>query len=245
MDMNAAYFKLKPIVLFTYVLVLHLVVVGLIWSPELYSKISYRVNNGLNKIKIDYNRAAVATMLRKQVANADGNTVLFIGDSLVQGLNTSRFDTNVLNLGIGHDQIHHVEARLKSYPNSHKTKALIISVGINDLYHEDLKKAQQRYIELFTYLKRYPQVLIHGILPVDPAKLGQQITRDIVEFNDFLQDQVSTMANVDYIAPPPGLSLGANSLAPIYHVGDGLHLNSQGNEVWLQYLAGRINEYAK
>ena len=227
---------------FLYVLFIHTLLFILLLEPNFYIKISSKLNNGLGVTFSEYARASIATMLRRQEANVSPNSVYFIGDSMVQGFNTNRLSPPTINLGIGHDRISHVAARLKTYQNVRGSKSLLISVGVNDLRNKSVAESIREYEKLISQNHNVSQILVIGVLPIDSKLLGLHLKQKISTFNHKLQDMASTYPNVNYIKPPSQLFTNTKDLVATLHIGDGLHLNSAGYEIWIHELQGTLND---
>ncbi len=59
--------------------------------------------------------------------------VLFIGDSFIQGLCVTEVAAKSINYGIGGDTTEGLLARLPHYPSLNRARAVVVSVGENDL----------------------------------------------------------------------------------------------------------------
>lgn len=228
-------------ILFTYLILVHCILFGVIASPEFYIKISNKLNSGINAIKVEYARASLHTMLRRKMENASIGSTIFIGDSLVQGLNTSVLGKDVVNLGIGHDQIPDVLKRLEEYPNLTMAKTIVIHVGINDIRNTNIDQVKDRFESLFAFVDQFKNIKVSGVLPIEDNE-DSELAANINEINKFLDSSIRNHDNISYI-PPPNSTLAPNhKLLSKYHIGDGLHLNRFGNHIWLNHLQVYIND---
>jgi len=182
--------------------------------------------------------------LQRVEANAVKNSIYFLGDSLVQGLNTSRIHENSINLGIGHDQIDDVRQRIKNYVNINSAELVVFSVGINDLRHFTPEKTIGRYKQLIEENKQLKKIAIHAVLPVNSCILGDEVVKQIKNFNLQLRSLTSKYQHISFIEIPSQFSKSNNPPNRLY-LNDGLHLSPLGNDIWIEYLQGKVSELTK
>lgn len=242
-SMETQLYKLLKLSALPYFIILHCVLAALLLSPSLYYKLQSKLNTKAHDIKVNYFRAATKTMLSRQEANSENNMIYFIGDSMVQGLNTATLGNNVLNLGIGHDKSLDVLSRLIDYKNAKQANKIIVSVGINDLNNYSLQTAKDNYLKLFKHLLSYKNVFLQGVLPVNLGSESSTLNKKINAFNQYIWELALGQANVQYIAPPSALTNKQKALSQNLHIGDGLHLNRKGYKIWIDHLKGTINDY--
>ena len=152
-------------------------------------------------------------------------TVLFIGDSLIQGLAVSEISKDAINFGIGTDTVGNVRARLSDYKSTSNTDCIFIGVGINDLIRgQSLASTLSEFSLLLASLSDHPRVIVGELLPVNSlsAKL-KRIAGDISAFNLMLAEEIDKYDNVSLVKQYDIFLNDGNELSTIYHVGDGLH----------------------
>ncbi|WP_412725705.1 GDSL-type esterase/lipase family protein [Alteromonas sp. D210916BOD_24] len=172
-------------------------------------------------------------------------SALFIGDSMVQGLAVSEISKNAINFGIGTDTVSGVRTRLSEYVSVNKANCLFVHVGINDLLKgHSLQSTIAEFSLLFASLAHHPLVLVGEVLPVTNTspKLAS-IFNDISAFNAILAAEIEKHDNVILI-PQHDVFLGeGNEMSDLYHNGDGLHLSTSGNLVWINHLKQQLLKY--
>lgn len=97
------------------------------------------------------------------VLPVDSSDIIFIGDSIVEGLPvTELFGRHVKNRGIGNNRTNHVLQRIRTLPRCRK---LFISVGINDITAgAALSRILVNYDSIITYAKA-DQIYVSAVLP--------------------------------------------------------------------------------
>ncbi len=172
-------------------------------------------------------------------------TVLFIGDSLIQGLAVSEISKDAINFGIGTDTVGNVRARLSDYRSTSHTDCIFIGVGINDLIKgQSLASTLSEFSLLLASLSEHPRVIVGELLPVKSvsAKL-KRISADITAFNLMLAEEIDKYDNVSLVKQYDIFLNDSNELSTIYHVGDGLHLNTSGNKLWIEHLKLKLPQH--
>lgn len=232
----------KWLLAFSYIVLSHLFILGLIIEPRWYLLLSAKLENGLHQKFTDYKRQSLQVMLARIEQNSAEDSIYFIGDSLVQGLNTSTLGKNVVNLGIGHDKVSDASSRLDTYQNLDKTSLIVFSVGINDLPHFSINNIIDDYRLLLEKVKYNDKVIVHGLLPINEHLVKTINNTKIGRFNDELMKLTREYANVRFLAPSSKFLNYEKMLKHNFHIGDGLHLNKHGNAIWLQELKRVLND---
>lgn len=172
-------------------------------------------------------------------------TVLFIGDSLIQGLAVSEISKDAINFGIGTDTVGNVRARLSDYKSTSNTDCIFIGVGINDLIRgQSLASTLSEFSQLLASLSDHPRVIVGELLPVNSlsAKL-KRIAGDISAFNLMLAEEIDKYDNVSLVKQYDIFLNDWNELSTTHHVGDGLHLNTSGNKLWIEHLKRQLPQH--
>ncbi len=161
------------------------------------------------------------------------SSVLFLGDSLVQGLCVSAVTPDGVNYGIGGDTVGGLLHRLGHYRSLSRCRAVVLQVGVNDFSASSNAEIVRDYTRLLEAISL--PVVVCGVLPVDerdrPLFAGYN-TR-IRELNHVLQQLCQTNRQRVFIDTTSRLTNETGQLASPYHVGDGIHLSPDGYQVWI------------
>lgn len=165
---------------------------------------------------------------------------VFIGDSLIQGLAVSEIDNKSVNYGIGNDTTYGVIKRLPLYKSISYAKNIIISIGHNDIRQRKQKEIIQNIQTIIEYIPPDKNVIICAIFLVDENIQMEGITNlKIQSLNNKIKDLILKYSNVSYLNTNSHVTLNGN-LSPQYHIGDGIHLNKKGNELWIRELKSAL-----
>lgn len=172
-------------------------------------------------------------------ARMDGNvpfgSVVFIGDSITQGLCVSAVAPTAVNYGIGYDTTVGVLQRLPLYNSIKRAGAVVIAIGINDFKLRTNEDILQNYSTIAERIPENIPVIFSAVLPLDeklfPDCRGwnqriQALNTDLKAFCDRSRSHF-------FVDAGPLLLNGQGNLATEFHDGDGIHLNSKGNSIWI------------
>jgi len=164
--------------------------------------------------------------------------IMFLGDSLTQGLPVSLVTDLGVNYGIGTDDTEGLLNRIAQYESLPRAKTIVVAIGINDLKHRSVADTLAQYQTVLDKLPAEPDIVCSALLPIDESAREDWMSRSIKLINAFNQqlDSLCTEHGAAYIAAAPSLSDAAGNLLPQLHTGDGLHLNAAGNALWAAYL---------
>lgn len=165
-------------------------------------------------------------------------SVLFVGDSMVEALVTSAVIDPSVNYGVGGDTTEGVLNRLSLYQSMNEARAVVLVVGINDLklgvpHSETLAN----FRSILDSASARTQVLVGALHPVDETVIKHRIAnREIVRLNAELAKLTDIHENTEFVDSSALLTDSDGQLMSQYHVGDGLHLSSQGYSIWIEQL---------
>lgn len=177
-------------------------------------------------------------------ATVEPNSVIFFGDSLVQGLHTAAIAPVSVNYGVGSDTTSGLHKRLPLYQSIIEAKVIVIAIGVNDVrYGLSKEKILENYQQILQDLPADVPILMSGILPVDeninPDWRG--FNQKISEINSALEAYADS-ENIFFMDITEQLIDSENNLANEFH-DDGLHLNGAGNQVWLDELESILKQF--
>ena len=180
---------------------------------------------------------------RRMDGNVPDGAVIFIGDSLTQGLCVSAIKSPSVNYGIGSDTTVGVLQRLPNYKSIERASAVVLAIGINDMKRRSNDEILENYRAIIEHLPKTTPVIFSAVLPLDEETRDEWQGRNqdrIKTLNSDLKHLVLARDNVFFVDAGPLLLDEAGNLADIYHDGDGVHLNSQGNAIWIDALRNGI-----
>lgn len=183
-----------------------------------------------------------ASHQRRVAKNIQPDQIIFLGDSMIEGLNTSAIYPGAINFGIGHDRVKWLSARINNYANLKRAKLWVICIGINDLLNSDYEKAQTDLRYLLRQIPQGQQVFISSILPLTSARslLQNNLNKEVWRFNKFIEKLTETNENIRLLEVPKTLTNKNRDLKSGLDDSDGLHLNKEGYDLWISYIKDQL-----
>lgn len=179
----------------------------------------------------------------------EGNPIIFLGNSITEGANWKFFFPNnvILNRGISGDTSEGILDRLEEIISKNPTKIFIL-IGTNDLSRGILpiqiaKNLNQILAKIQEKLP-YTEVYVESIFPINPTvgnrfsghKKNQNL---ILETNDLIEKEAKKF-NYTFLNFHKDFSNSKGFLKEDL-TDDGLHLNSNGNQLWKDLIFNYVN----
>lgn len=228
----------KHRLLIAYLVALHLLVGWMLWKSDFVERMSDEFSGPDDSEITPFFHQMLAYHERSVEIVPDGS-VVFIGDSITQGLCVTAVAPNAVNYGIGGDTTVGVLRRLQSYRDVlSEASAVVLAVGINDLGWRHDHELVANYERILGELSN-DRVFVSSIMPVDDTVRQDMdgFRKRIEDVNSSLRKLAETRPNVAFIDNSTALDRDADGrLDRALHVGDGLHLNSEGNAIWASTL---------
>jgi lysophospholipase L1-like esterase len=180
----------------------------------------------------------MTTYHERMDGNVPEGAVLFIGDSITQGLCVSAICAHGVNYGIGSDTTAGVLERLPLYASIERSAAVVLAIGVNDLRRREDKFILENLRDIIEAVTRHVPVVVSAVLPLDERveAVGPDRNARIAALNSSI---ASLCADYDACVYADASSLlldAGGSLAAAYHVGDGVHPNTAGYDKWISIL---------
>ncbi len=180
---------------------------------------------------------------RRISGNALPGSVHFIGDSFIQGLCVSAVTAPAINFGIGGDTSYGVLRRISQYPSLRTASAVVLAFGFNDLWFRSPVEVAANYRQVLRAIPAQTPVVMTAVFPVDdrvePALAGMNARVD--ELNRELERLCAERQYCAWVDIGDALRDDSGRLAARYGDGDGLHLSSAGNAIWIAALRPLLN----
>jgi len=228
-----------------YLALIHIFVLFLLIKTDFKERFLAKI--GFEQLKPEisnYYKTILAFQLRMD-GNIPEGSVLFFGDSNTQGLCVSAIIDNAVNLGIGKDTTLGVLKRIPLYNSVEEARAIVLAIGINDIFRRSNKEIIENYKEIISKLPEKTPKFVSAIFPVDGDVKGINGNRRIVEINSELEKLCSSTENCYFFDTGKMLTDTNGNLKYEYHVGDGIHLNSNAYDLWINDLRKNLNRISK
>lgn len=169
--------------------------------------------------------------------NVPNDSLVFVGDSHIQGMCTTCVSNSAINFGIGKDRTTDVIRRISSYQSVRTAKAIILQVGHNDLKSDSNEKIIANYDVLLRTLSGDQKILVVAQFPVGiQVEHFDQINLRKRQINEAVQNLCTLNKQCTMLDLTSSLTDEAGPLSSKYHLGDGVHLNKNSNALWIDSL---------
>ena len=170
--------------------------------------------------------------------------VVFIGDSLIVGLATSNVAPKSENFGINGDTIDWLLLRLPQY-NLTEAQAIVLEIGSND-WPSGFDGFASKYGRLLTMLPSQVPVIAVGLMPLNGVKAGVSDSSRVPDAFRRVNKEIALSCrqfhNCRYLDLFDTLADGSGNLKARYDAGDGQHLSTAGNDLWVVALKPLLNQ---
>ena len=172
--------------------------------------------------------------------------VLFIGDSITQGLCVAAICEHGVNYGIGSDTTAGVIERLPLYASVERVAAVVLAIGVNDLRGRGDVFILENMRLILEKITPHAPVVVSAVLPLDERvkTVGADRNKRIASLNEGIASLAASFARCVYVDAGPLLLDEEGCLAAAYHVGDGVHPNTAGYEKWIAVLREGLDKAA-
>lgn len=226
----------------TYVLLVHVVAVAAVAWPRGVERLHVWVRG----TPAAYGRyEGMVEAQRVALRCTQGRPVLFLGDSLIEGLQVeSTCGGPVLNFGIGGDTTTGLLWRLPQYREISRARAICVAIGVNDLAHRDEQQIIDNYGMILRQLRqlvgaRVP-VVVGAVLPIREGAFaqpnatllnGRKITNQRIGSLNVALKSLCANSNVTFLDRCDLLVDETGNLRAEF-TRDGIHLNDEGQRVF-------------
>ena len=222
-----------------YLLLIHSVLVIVLMKTDFIFQVRTKLGHKVTVPELTYNYKNMLAYHQRIDKNIPDKSIVFIGDSMIQGLAVSAISPQAVNFGIGQDTTLGVINRIPLYTSLERSKLIIFAVGVNDLGRRSNKQIIENYRHIINIIPNQTPVLFSAVLPVHSKDLS--INKRIHGLNKHLKDLCQERDDIYFLDISNHIINSDGSLDVKYHIGDGLHLNELGNTIWIDKLKKYIN----
>ncbi len=231
----------------SYIVLLHLFIVVVLWKSDFLDRVHRRLWDTTPVVQPEFTSYfdRILNYHSRSVGIVPDEAVIFIGDSITQGLCVSAVAPVSVNFGIGSDTTLGVLKRLPVYmPALERAKYIVLAIGINDFRYRTAVDAVVNYEQILDELPKDRRIVVSAILPMNESArpaLAERVEW-VKEFNAGIKKLTSKRELVTFLDSQQSLDSDSDGqLDPQLHSGDGVHLNSAGNRLWAMSLQSAID----
>ncbi|MCF6325012.1 MAG: GDSL-type esterase/lipase family protein [Gammaproteobacteria bacterium] len=229
-----------------YLLLVHIFVGIAIVKTDIIARFQVKLGYEVTSDELTPHYREMLAFQKRIDKNIPGKSLIFIGDSLTQGLAVIAVSPQSINYGIGQDTTVGVLKRIPFYRSILKSKAVIIAIGINDLKRRSNDEIVKNYLDIVGLIPKNIPVLLSAVLAVDEVASGRAgFNERIKKLNGSLEDICKNSHRLHFLNISKLVVNSDGNLSTDYHLGDGVHLNGLGNKIWIAELKKYIKIMAK
>lgn len=224
-----------------YLMLIHIFIGVTILKTDIISRIQVKLGYEVIEDELTPHFHTMLAFHKRVDKHIPDNSVLFIGDSLTQGLAVSAIFPQSVNFGIGQDTSFGVITRLPHYSSIPRSKLVVIAIGVNDLSRRGNNEIIENYREIIGLIPEKIPILFSAILPINEIasnRAGDNIR--IERVNKVLKEICLNNHKLYFINTSKSFVDSKGNLSSGYHSGDGVHLNSLGNGIWISKLKAAV-----
>jgi lysophospholipase L1-like esterase len=224
-------------IIVTYLLLIHLFVGIAILKTDIISRVQTKLGYEVKSDELTPHYHEMLAFHKRVDQNIPENSLIFVGDSLTQGLTVIAIFPHSINYGIGQDTTVGVLNRIPFYRSILESKTVIIGIGINDLRRRSNDEILTNYSKIVALIPNNISILFSAVLPVNEMVSGKIGANDrLKKINDGLRELCKMHQRLHFLNISKLLANSDGELSSKYHIGDGVHLNGLGNKIWITAL---------
>ncbi len=225
------------IIFIFYLVIIHIFVGLALLKTDIISRIQAKLGYEVIEDELTPHFHTMLTFHERVDKNVPDHSVLFIGDSITQGLAVTAIYPQSVNLGIGQDTTFGVLSRLPHYSSIPRAKLVVIAVGVNDLRRRGNDQIVENYRHIIKLIPEEIPILFSTILPINEIVSNRTDDNSRIEqINKRLKNICLNNHRLYFIDISESLIDSKGNLFDNYHIGDGVHLNAMGNGIWISKL---------
>jgi lysophospholipase L1-like esterase len=236
---------MKKRIILAYAIGIHMLLGVVLLKSDFIQRVQYKLGVRTSQSEITDHFHRMLSYHSRMDGNVPNQSVIFIGDSITQGLCVTAVANPSVNYGVGNDTTVGVLQRLPVYRSLEKASAVVIAIGINDMRYRSNDKILYNYRSIADKISLAVPVIFSAVLPIDEDARDEWQgvnNRRIKELNSKLKDWTETSARLRYVDAGSRLVDERGNLADELYDNDGVHLNSLGNAIWIQQLRESVND---
>ncbi len=165
-------------------------------------------------------------------ASVPDHAVIFLGDSIVQGLATAAVTSHAVNYGIGGTSAAQLAELIPLYESLPRAQAIVLSTGINDIIGGQTSALEQRYRQILNQLPATVPLVWSSVMP---TRIKQISAADIDQANQIIKALCQQRSGCIHVDAWTLFNNPSHRLEQLL-LEDGIHLSPAGYQLWIEAL---------
>ncbi|MGO9565931.1 MAG: SGNH/GDSL hydrolase family protein [Desulfomonilaceae bacterium] len=168
--------------------------------------------------------------------NIPDNSVVFLGDSITQGLAVAAVAPYSINYGIGGETTAQLLDAVPYYKSLRRAKTLVLAIGINDIAQGKQNGLNERYKRIIAAIPHEVPLIWSSVMPVKVARWMKMNESDVSDANRTIKSLCERRGNCVFVDTHKFLTDSNNQIILRYFLDDGVHLSPEGYRQWIAAL---------
>jgi hypothetical protein len=212
-----------------YIAILHIVLAGLVLRSDFPRRMTNHLGITVSKTSNPF--IQLTRQAHKQMdASVPMGAIIFLGDSITQGLATTAVTPYSVNYGISMERSDELIDSMKIYQSIERSAAVVVTIGLNDLNQGKSENLEARYRTILEAIPQRIPVVMSSVTPTSTIAIGDlRKARDSARAACKDRTKCTFVDGLELLAPNEITLLGV--ILP-----DGLHLSPEGYALWIPAL---------
>jgi lysophospholipase L1-like esterase len=163
--------------------------------------------------------------------------IIFLGDSITQGLTTATIAPSAVNYGINSQNTVELLQAIPLYKSLSRASLIVMTIGINDFGQGINAGLNDRYKGIVAALPSDVPLLWNAVMPVD---MGSDALAKIKDANMTIKELCEHRQNCTYLDNWEFMTDGNGQVKSDLFLDDKVHLDREGYRVWIHALRQAI-----
>ena len=155
--------------------------------------------------------------------------VIFLGDSITQGLATAAIAPYAMNYGIGGENTEQLLSAIPTYKSLDRASVIFLMIGINDFGQGKEKGIIERFEKLDAALPHETPLVWSSVMPAAHPNINYT---DVIPVNHAIKSLCEKRKNCTFIDTASFLLDPNGKMIPGFFT-DGVHLTADGYKQWI------------
>jgi lysophospholipase L1-like esterase len=225
--------RILQLAMVAYIIAVHILLVFLVaniatinFNPKLASASSQHVQNML-------------VYHRWMDGSVPDKAVIFLGDSIIQGLATAAVAPYSVNYGIGGENTAQLLDAMPSYKSLNRAHAIVLAIGHNDFSQGVKKGIIERYQKIVKALPNNVTLIWSSVMPTRPGLIS---FLDATSTNSAIKTMCEKRGNCIFVDTWSFLADANGQIIKQYFLDDGAHLSQSGYKQWITALRQAVQQ---
>jgi lysophospholipase L1-like esterase len=157
-------------------------------------------------------------------------SIIFLGDSITQGLAVAAVAPYATNFGIGGATTAELLDAMPSYKSLNRVDTVVLEIGINDLIQNRKEGLHERYRKIAASLPLKTTLIWSAVMPTGIKHINPTV---IVEANRMIKTLCETRDNCIFVDTWSFLADESGQPIPKNFLADATHLSPSGYRLWI------------